>query len=317
MEQTVNEAFSGIVTNSLSMLEVFNLVEKVSKTKSSVLILGDTGTGKELFARAIWKLSGRNHKQPVFVNCAAIPDHLLESELFGYKKGAFTDAREDKKGKVEEADQGTLVLDEVAELSLSAQSKLLRVVENHELQRLGDVKNTNVDVRVLASTNKNLQDAVENKTFREDLYYRLSEMVIKLPPLRERAEDIPLLVNHFIRVFNEEFNKKVKGISEAALSLLKRHPFPGNVRELKNIVKRAMILVEGEMLWVEHLPIDVHIHADESGELVSFPSLKDVEKEHILKAMLKAEKNKVKAAQLLGISRQTLYEKLKLYGIEG
>lgn len=315
MEEKIN-AFSDIITNSPIMFGIFKTIEKVANTKASILITGDTGTGKELIAKAIWTLSDRKEKPLVIVNCGAIPDNLLESELFGYKQGAFTDAKEDKRGRIEEAHQGTLVLDEVAELSPFAQAKLLRVLENGELQRLGDVKNIMVDIRILALTNKNLKESVENKTFREDLFYRLSEFNIHMPPLRERKEDFPLLINHFIEQFNREFNKNVKGISDTALAFLTKHPFPGNVRELKSIIKRAMILIGSELIWLEHLPIDIHIHSNDTGELVSFPTLKSVEREHICKALQRAGNNKTKLAQLLGISRQALYEKLKFHSIK-
>lgn len=240
------------------------------------------------------------------------------TELFGYRKGAFTDAKEDRIGKIESANKGTIFLDEIGDLSLSAQSKILRVIENHELQRLGSVKSTYVDIRLISATNKNLKEEIREKRFREDLFWRISEVVVKIPPLRERKEDIPLLAEHFIGEFNKELNKKVKGISNTALSFLLRHNFPGNVRELGNIIRQGMILLDQDVIWLEHLPIDVKIYDEkqETTDIQNFQKLQNVEKEHILKALEICSFNKRKAAEILGIGRTTLYQKIKEYKIK-
>lgn len=311
-------AFKNIITRSDKMFEVLNISSKAAKSMANILILGETGTGKDMLAKAIHDASQRAKEPFVAVNCAAIPETLLESELFGYKKGAFTDAKEDRVGKIESANKGTVFLDEIADLSISAQSKILRVIENHELQRLGESRPIYIDVRILSATNQDLREAVREKKFREDLFWRIAEVVIKLPPLREREEDIPLLVEHFIDEFNKELNKKVKGISKTALSFLNRHHFPGNIRELRNIIRQGMILLEQDVIWLEHLPIDVKIYDEKQIFYTTgkFPKLSDIEKEHIKKALELSNNNKKLAAEILGIGRTTLYQKIKEYKIK-
>lgn len=295
------------------MYEMIRLAEKAAATDACILILGETGTGKDLLASCIHNASKRKSKPYIPVNCAAIPETLIESELFGYRKGSFTDAKEDRMGKVEAAKGGTLFLDEIGDLSLPAQSKLLRIVENQEMQRLGDVSPVKVDVRIISATNKNLKEEIRRGKFREDLFWRISEVVIKIPPLRDRAKDIEILSRHFIQEMNQQFNKKVQGVSNTALSFLKRHNFPGNVRELKNMIRQSMILVDRDVVWLEDLPIDIRMGLEEAPAM--FPTLKEVEKEHIQKALVEAGGNKSEAAKLLGISRATLYEKIKEYGL--
>lgn len=318
MKKNQDLAFKNIITKSQKMFEVLNISSKAAVSSANILILGETGTGKDLLAKAIHNKSLRSGYPFVAVNCAAIPEALLESELFGYKKGAFTDAKEDRTGKVESANKGTIFLDEIADLSLSAQSKILRIIENHELQRLGESKSIYVDVRIISATNQDLKKAIREKKFREDLFWRISEIIIKLPALRERKEDILLLAEHFISEFNKELNKKVKGISKTALSFLQRHHFPGNIRELRNIIRQGMILLDQDVIWLEHLPIDVKIYDEKqiSYATEKFPKLSDIEKEHIKKALeLSGNKKKI-ASELLGIGRTTLYEKIKEYKIK-
>ncbi len=318
MKKNQDLAFKNIITKSQKMFEVLNISSKAAITSANILIFGETGTGKDLIAKAIHNKSHRFASPFVAVNCAAIPEALLESELFGYKKGAFTDAKEDRTGKVEAANKGTIFLDEIADLSLSAQSKILRIIENHELQRLGESKSIYVDVRLISATNQDLKKSVREKKFREDLFWRISEIIIKLPALRERKEDIPLLAEHFISEFNKELNKKVKGISKTALSFLQRHHFPGNIRELKNIIRQGIILLDQDVIWLEHLPIDVKIYDEKQTQYSKeeFPKLSDIEKEHIKRALELSDNKKKLASELLGIGRTTLYEKIKEYKIK-
>lgn len=303
--------FARILTRSENMRAALDLAQKAARTNASILILGETGTGKDLLASSIHAASDRAGFPYVTVNCGAIPESLIESELFGYRKGAFTDAREDRVGKVEAANGGTVFLDEVGDLSMPAQSKLLRAVENHEVQRLGEVKVRKIDVRFVSATNRNLKDAIRERLFRDDLFWRLSEVVIRLPPLRDRREDIPLLCDFFVAELNQELQKNVRGVSNTALAFLMRHDFPGNVRELKNLIRQGMILLERDVVWLEDLPIDVRVFQEEP--VARFPTLSDMEKEHVAKALAVCGGNKSKAAKLLGISRGTLYEKIREY----
>ncbi|MCI0691914.1 sigma-54 dependent transcriptional regulator [candidate division KSB1 bacterium] len=315
--------------NSQVMQEVKNLIKIVSETpRTSVLIQGESGTGKELVANSIHKWSARADKPFVPINCSAIPENLLESELFGHEKGAFTDAKGLKKGMFELANMGTIFLDEMASLRLSLQPKILRVLETQTFRRIGGTVDIQIDVRVIAATNRDLQVMVQQGEFREDLYYRLKVMVISLPPLRERIEDILPLAAIFIEKNNKEFNKNIVGLSEETQALLLKYRWPGNVRELKNVIERAVILCQGGYLLPEHLPLE--LRSEKSAGAV-FPlantgngnlapadlSLDEMEKRHIQAVLLQHNGNKSKTSRALNISRSTLREKMKLYGIAG
>ncbi|NOZ63839.1 MAG: sigma-54-dependent Fis family transcriptional regulator [Caldiserica bacterium] len=304
-----------IVGESNSLKRAMQLVKKVSPQNTTILIWGETGTGKELVARAVHKLSPRRNGPYIVVNCAAIPENLLESELFGHKKGTFTGALQDKKGKIELAEHGTLFLDEIGSLSLSLQSKLLRFLETKEIEPLGSNRVIKVDVRVVAATNQDLKQSVQEGTFREDLYFRLHVFPIHLPPLRERKEDIPLLINHFIKVYSQKLNKKVAGIEPDALQLLMQYNWPGNVRELENLVERAMVLCEGKMLKKEyfHIPIPAHLPSFSSYQEGKNKILEEFEKNYFASLLEKFGGNVSKTAQEAGIDRKNLYLKLKKY----
>ena len=304
-------SFGNIIGKSDCMQIIYDKLEVISVTDSNVLIEGETGTGKDLIARTIHYNSMRKDKPFVKINCAAIPENLLESELFGYKKGAFTGAVMDKMGKFEAADGGTIFLDEIGDMPLSLQAKILRVIEEKEFERLGEVKSRKVDVRVIAATNRPLKELVEQGKFRLDLYYRLNVVRIKLPALRERAEDIPLLLDHFIEVFNKKFNKKVKGVEQRVMDFLLDYSWPGNVRELENVIEHAMIHARGDLIRFDNLP-DYLFEEGESDAV----SLEDIEREHILRVLKSVNNNKTLASKILGISRSTLWRKLKELNIE-
>ena len=307
-------SFHQILGKSKPMREVFDLIRRVADSSTNVLITGESGTGKELVAKAIHYNSARRDASFVPVNCAAIPEALLESELFGHMKGSFTDAKTDKRGLFEEAQKGTLFLDEISELPLMLQAKILRAIQEREIRRVGATKSVPVDVRIIAATNLHLTDEVKAKRFREDLYYRLNVIEIHLPPLRERREDIPLLVDAFFKKCLGSSQKPLKGISEAALAVLVDYAWPGNVRELENVVERAVTLCRGEKIVPDDLPPAIQGSRgdrkvlDEAAER-TLP-LEDVEKEYILRILEKTGGNKYQAAQLLGIDRKTLYRKL-------
>jgi len=304
-------SFGNIIGKSDCMQIIYDKLEVISVTDSNVLIEGETGTGKDLIARTIHYNSMRKDKPFVKINCAAIPENLLESELFGYKKGAFTGAVMDKMGKFEAADGGTIFLDEIGDMPLSLQAKILRVIEEREFERLGEVETRKVDVRVIAATNRPLKELVEQGKFRMDLYYRLNVVRIRLPALRERAEDIPLLLDHFIEVFNKKFNKKVKGVEQKVMDFLLDYSWPGNVRELENVIEHAMIHARGDLIRFDNLP-DYLFEEGESGAV----SLVDVEREHIFRVLKSVNNNKTRASKILGISRSTLWRKLKELNIE-
>ncbi|MCL5022704.1 MAG: sigma 54-interacting transcriptional regulator [Nitrospirae bacterium] len=306
--------FEGIVANSPKMKEVLSMVRKVTDAPSSILIYGESGTGKELIARAIHFNSTRKDKPFIAVNCAAIPETLLESELFGYVKGAFTGASSDKKGLFEAADGGTILLDEVEAMTKNLQVKLLRVLQDRTFFKVGSAVPFSVDVRVLAATNQELEEEVKAKRFREDLYYRLNVIKIDLPPLRERAEDIPLLIRYFISRHSQRLNKSVRRASDEVLDILLNHSWPGNIRELENMIERAVVVAETDEIRKEDLPIDIATHYN---DVRKFWSLENVEREHILKILTVVRGNKSKAARLLGLDVTTLWRKLKKYGISG
>lgn len=315
--------FGNMIARSKSMQAVFQLSEKVAQYNTTVLISGESGTGKELVARGIHFSSNRARNPLIPINCGGIPDNLLESEFFGHKKGAFTGADKSHKGLFEEAEGGTIFLDEVGELPASLQVKLLRVLQESEVRPVGDAKTRIVDVRVIAATAKNLETEVAEGRFRQDLYYRLNVLSIKLPPLRERREDIALLSQHFINRFNELLGKEIKGITPEAMGVMLNHAWPGNVRELENVIERALVLADGPMLSRESFPPELTANAPAAGEGgdpdVEGYSLKDaqkiLEKKMITKALVKTGGNRTRATQLLGISHPSLLTKIKAYNI--
>lgn len=305
---------------------VRELISLVSQTpRTPVLIQGESGTGKELVATAIHYQSQRNQRPIIRINCSAIPEALLESELFGYDKGAFTDARESRAGLIELAQGGTIFLDEISEMKPTLQPKLLRFLETYSLRRVGGNRDIKVDVRVIASTNRDLAQLVERGEFRKDLYYRIKVMVIDLPPLRDRKEDITILSQYFIKKLERELGKEISGVAPQALDLLLTYPWPGNVRELKNVIERAMILTRGDLIAAEDLPLE--LRKDKVGEndfrqgakciddVDGFLTLADIERHYILKVLEERKGNKSETARILRISRSTLREKLNRYGI--
>ncbi|HEV8540599.1 MAG TPA: sigma-54 dependent transcriptional regulator, partial [Nitrospiraceae bacterium] len=302
-------SFHQILGKSKAMQDVFELIRRVADSPTNVLITGESGTGKELVAKAIHYNSERRDGPFVPVNCAAIPEALLESELFGHVKGAFTDAKSDKRGLFEEAQKGTIFLDEISELPLMLQAKLLRAIQEREIRRVGATRSVPVDVRIIAATNLLLAEEVKAKRFREDLYYRLNVIEIRLPPLRERREDVLLLVDAFLRKCAEASHKPIQGITEPALALLVDYPWPGNVRELENVIERAVTLARGDKIVPEDLPPAMQGARgerrvlDEAAERTL--QLGEVEKEYILRILEKTGGNKYQAAQLLGIDRKT------------
>jgi len=307
--------FENIVTQSDKMQEVLKLITKVAGTDATVLIIGDSGTGKELVAEAIHQHSRRNDGPLIKVNCAAIPEGLLESELFGHEKGAFTGAIGRKMGRFELADQGTIFLDEIGDMNLSAQAKVLRVLQEMAFERVGGTHTVTVNVRVIAATNKNLSQEVREKRFREDLYFRLNTFPILLPPLRERREDIPLLVEHFVRESGRRIGLKVEGISNEAFDFLKRYDWPGNVRELENCIERAIIMAEGGLITPAHLPF--YILSSQVSRVSSSldETMAKIEREIIIEALRRADWVQSKAAKILGISERSLWHRVKKYRI--
>ncbi|UCG42727.1 MAG: sigma-54-dependent Fis family transcriptional regulator [candidate division WOR-3 bacterium] len=305
------QQFPEIVGRSASMKPVYEMMNRVIPTDASVLISGETGTGKELVARAI-HFNGPRARQPfVPVNCGAIPANLLEAELFGFRKGAFTGAVTDKRGLFEVANSGTIFLDEVADLPVSLQPKLLRVLQNGEIRWVGDTRTVHVDVRVVSATNRNLPGMVSRGEFREDLYYRLNVIPVELPPLRRRRDDLPLLVNHFLKQSAERLGKKVEGIAGAALDRLVKHSWPGNVRELENVVERAVVLCSGSKLEVSDIMLqDPASVGAEDALLDSNASVAEIEKKVVLERLRQFNGNRTRTAASLGISRRTLLNKL-------
>ncbi len=314
-----------IIGKAAAIIDVVEQMKKVAPGKTTALIGGESGTGKELFARAIHMLSPRQNKAFVAINCAAIPHDLLESELFGHERGAFTGAVGKKIGKFELADKGTIFLDEIGEMDLSLQAKLLRVLEEEEMMRVGGTVRVKIDVRVVAATNRDLMQLIQQKTFREDLYYRLNVFPIVIPPLRERREDIPALVEHFVSYYAKEMKKEVKTVSEEAMVLLMAHPWTGNVRELQNAIERAIILSDGNRLLPEHFGLKPKAQAEPSlrdipmeGTLqeVSEKASRMVESKMIGKVLGETGGNKSRAAEILQVSYKTLLTKIKEYGLD-
>ncbi len=313
--------FTDIVYGSPMMEEVMGLVARVAPSQATVLIRGESGTGKELIANAIHYASPRSGKPWVKVSCAAIPETLLESELFGHERGAFTGATQRRIGRFEEADGGSIFLDEIGDLSASTQVKLLRILQDKEFQRLGSNTTFKTDVRVIAATHRNLEEAIRKGLFREDLYYRLDVISIALPPLRERREDISLLIDHFLKKYSKENQKSISDVSREARDLLLRYPYPGNVRELENLIERAVILCRGEMITTQDLPFHLKEEKSEtswtsSKKGKSLPeSLEEIERDSILRALHQHQGVQTKAAESLGISERVLRYKIKKYGI--
>ncbi len=305
-----------IIGKGPKMQELFALIRKVAKSNSTVLIEGESGTGKELIARAIHTNSLRSRGPFVAVPCAALPETLLESELFGHEKGAFTGAIATRKGSFELADKGTLFLDEVGDMSLKIQANFLRVLEEREFRRVGGTNLIKVDVRVISATNRNLNELLKEGKLREDLYYRLNVVSIKPPPLRKRKEDIPLLAEHFLKKYSIENKKDVKWIQEDALKLLIRYNWPGNVRELENVIERAVVLTKEDFISPDELPPFVRIAEKEEFKTSVDKQLQEVEKEHILRVLEANNWNIKKSANILGIDRSTLYNKMKKYNIQ-
>ncbi|HPI38341.1 MAG TPA: sigma-54 dependent transcriptional regulator [Ignavibacteriaceae bacterium] len=315
-----NFDFSQLVGKSPLMQRIFEMIKIVADTESTVLITGNSGTGKELVARAIHFNSKRKNKPFLAVNCGAISENLIESELFGHKRGAFTGAFADKEGYLKAADGGTLFLDEISEMPLQLQVKLLRVIQEKECTPVGTTYSIPINVRFLASTNRNLEQEIKDGKFREDLYYRLNVIEINIPSLKDRKDDIPFLVDHFINKYRVEMRRKVKGIDNVALNALLNYDWKGEVRELENVIERAVIFAKDELIGVRDLPIYLQstkdfIIPDKAGSLDDF--IKKVEKEYIFKALENNNNDKEKVAKLLDLGLSTLYRKIKEYGLEG
>jgi DNA-binding NtrC family response regulator len=334
--------FPQIIGEDKKILAVENQIKKIAPTDATVLLMGESGTGKELFARAIHDLSKRKEKPFVAINCAAIPETLLENELFGHEKGAYTGAYSSKMGKFEMAHRGTLFLDEIGDLSHNVQVKLLRVIETKQFERVGGTRTVEVDVRIVAATNKDLKRSVQEKAFREDLYFRISVVPVIIPPLQERPSDIPPLVKHFAEKFAREFKKKKLTVSEEAVQLLQKYPWPGNVRELENCIERAAILVEGEVIEPQHLnlqwdPSKSKGQKQEGKSLLAYPGemmvlesalrsgsleeskkqgIETAEKIRIMEALKEADRDGEKASELLDISEKELSRKMKEYKLD-
>lgn len=315
-----HSSFFGIIGESPKIKEIKELIIKIANSQASVLLTGESGTGKEMFARAIHMCSKRKNKPFVAINCAALPQTLLESELFGYEKGAFTGALKQKKGKFEQANEGTIFLDEIGEMNIQTQSKLLRVLQEREYERVGGLETIKVDIRVITATNRDLEEAIKAGDFREDLYYRINVIPIHIPPLRERREDIPLLAEYFLKKFNVDYKKNIELISMEVIDIFMEYDWPGNIRELKNVIERAVAITEPDVdiLMPHHLRPQLICPKKEKDllEIQDGLSLAEFEKYYIYNTLKKVNWNKSKAAQILGINRQTLYNKMKELSIE-
>ncbi len=317
--------FENIIGDHEKMQKVFEIIEKVADTDSTILILGESGTGKELIAKAIHYNSYRRERPFIPVNCAAIPSELLESELFGHEKGAFTNAIRTRIGRFELANGGTVFLDEIGDMNPLLQSKLLRVLQERQFERIGGVKTIKIDIRVIAATHQDLTQAVQQKRFREDLYYRLNVIPVSIPPLRERRSDIPLLAHHFLDHFNRSKKKRIRAIAEGAMELFMRYEWPGNVREMENTVERVVILVDHDVITPNDLPEKFHLLSQaESSKTIEIPeegisldtAVNEFEKNLILQALMKTGWVKNKAARLLNLNRTTLIEKIKRQNLQ-
>lgn len=320
LQAQLNEKFGmeQMVGNAKSMAQVFDTVRQVAPTRATVLIQGESGTGKELVAHALHQLSPRKQNPFVAVHCAALSDTLLESELFGHEKGAFTGASEQRKGRFELADGGTLFLDEIGEISLSTQVKLLRVLEERAFERVGGTASIEVDTRLVAATNRDLRAMVAEGSFREDLYFRLNVVQVRLPPLRERREDIPLLLQHYLEHYTREYGREIDGWTADAMEALVQYTWPGNIRELRNLVERMVVLARGNKLTLRDVPAEVREGGSGSkgaAPLQGALSMEEAEKRMIEQALADQDGNRTLAAQQLGISRRTLHRKLNAFGL--
>ncbi len=324
-EETIDEYEKGFFENMMgaspAMRRVLEMVAKVAPTDSTVLLLGESGTGKELLANAVHRMSRRRDMPFIAINCAALPEQLLESEMFGHVKGAFTGADSDKHGLFEEADGGTIFLDEVGDMALITQAKLLRVLQNGDIRPVGSTKGKRVDVRVIAATNRDLEQAVIDNQFREDLYFRLNVIQVRVPPLRDRLEALPNLVRLFVSRFNLEYGKNITGVDESAQALLRNYPYPGNVRELESIIAHAVIMADGESIRAQDLPDNVRMGTRPALALPNYvaesiPTISEMEAQLIRNALDRLDGNQTEVAKKLGVSRSTLWRKMKEYGIE-
>ncbi len=307
-----NKVLSDIVSVNSEMQKIVQMLPNIADSECNVLIQGPSGCGKEVIAQAIHSLSPRKYGPYIKINCAALPATLLESELFGYTKGAFTDAKRDKPGQFCLANRGTLLLDEIAEMDVSLQVKLLRVLNNGEFQPLGSTKTLHTDARILTATNADLETAIMQGRFRKDLYFRINVVNIDIPPLKDRPEDIPLLVDHFMKLFQGKMHKPIKRISPAAIAVLRKCPFPGNTRELENAIEHAFVMCNNEEILPEHLPLNIINMAEQSKR----PAQNEISEKYLLEETLKRNRgNKTRAAGELGMHRATLYRKIKMYGI--
>jgi len=314
----INKEYEGIVSRSENMKAILSMIDRIAESNATVLLMGESGVGKEVLAKMIYKKSTRQDKRFVVINCAAIPEKLIESELFGHEKGSFTGASSRKIGKFEQAEGGTIFLDEMAELSLNMQVKFLRVLQERQLERIGSSNRIDLDVRIIVATNKDLLKELQNGNFREDLYYRVNVVKIEIPPLRERREDISMMSNNFLFEFSKEYGKKLKSIDLETMHILLNNEWKGNVRELKNVIERAVVIAKknDKLLTKEHLPMEIRnnenfLDLNKKTEL----TLKEYERILIVYTLNKTKGNKTKAAEILGIERQTLYNKMKEYNL--
>jgi DNA-binding NtrC family response regulator len=315
INQALNERYSDIIGTSAAMQKIFQTIDRVAKTDANVLILGENGTGKELIARAIHRNSSRKNENFASVDLGSITETLFESELFGHKKGAFTDAKEDRAGRFELANGGTLFLDEIGNLSMPLQAKLLTVLQNRKVSRVGANKDTPIDIRLICATNMPLYDMVKENRFRQDLLYRINTIEIEVPPLRERFEDIPLLANHFLKHYAEKYEKNVNKISDGAVTRMHKHPWPGNIRELQHSIERAVILSNGSVLQPEDFNFTPSSGKEDGQLALEQYNLEEVEKLLIRKVLKKYNGNITQAASELGLTRSSLYRRLEKYGL--
>jgi DNA-binding NtrC family response regulator len=315
INQALNERYSEIIGQSNAMQKIFQTIDRVAKTDANVLILGENGTGKELIARAIHRNSARKNENFASVDLGSITETLFESELFGHKKGSFTDAKEDRAGRFELANNGTLFLDEIGNLSLPLQAKLLTVLQNRKVSRVGSNKDTPIDIRLICATNMPLYEMVKENRFRQDLLYRINTIEIEIPALRERFEDIPLLANHFLKHYAAKYDKNVNKISEGAMARMHKHPWPGNIRELQHAIERAIILSGGSVLQPEDFNFAPATTKDDGQLALEQYNLEEVEKLLIRKVLKKYNGNITQAASELGLTRSSLYRRLEKYGL--
>ncbi|MGD9159461.1 MAG: sigma 54-interacting transcriptional regulator [Desulfobacteraceae bacterium] len=317
-ELSGRHSFHDIISKNKEMQRLFGILEQVAESDTTVLLEGESGTGKELFARAIHSMSPRKDGPVVTINCGALPDNLLESELFGYKAGAFTDAKKDKAGRIALANGGTLFLDEIGDISPALQIRLLRVIQERSYEPLGSTKTEKADVRFVAATNKNLETLVKEKKFREDLYYRINVVKLQLPPLRNRKGDIPLLASHFIKRFNDLKGKNIQGLKPEVLPVLMAHDFPGNIRELENILDYATVVCKNDHIGIEHLPdyLAASAKTEETGQSINHEGIKAAERSYIYNALKKNSWNRKATAASLGMHPTTLWRKIKQMNID-